>query len=128
MIRKRGDWDCQCGTVNFAKRVECHRCGVKRGSLKTLVQERPGDWYCRDAACAEMNFGSRVACRKCGRDRVEGGHDTSCAVCLGAPANACIEVCGHVAVCVECAKELSKCPICQKEYGVGGFKKIYLAV
>ncbi|KAJ8603487.1 hypothetical protein CTAYLR_005140 [Chrysophaeum taylorii] len=35
--RKPGDWDCTCGTVNFAKRLHCYRCG-KPGPKKKRQQ------------------------------------------------------------------------------------------
>ena len=42
-----------------------------------------------------------------------GGGAAPCVVCLDRPKGAFFSPCGHVAVCVECARRLDKCPVCR---------------
>lgn len=73
-----GDWVCECGTSNFARREMCFDCGKQRsaavggggvGNAQAAIsrsQSRPGDWYCE---CGTHNFASRSQCMSCGQGK-----------------------------------------------------------
>merc|ERR1712194_685844 len=80
-----GDWNCPaCQEVNFARNVDCRKCGRQKPTdgpsgenailaLSQRVKEQnllPGDWTC--LMCQEINFGNRTACRKCASSRPAG--------------------------------------------------------
>ncbi|KXN74005.1 hypothetical protein CONCODRAFT_77133, partial [Conidiobolus coronatus NRRL 28638] len=62
------DWNCpKCDHTNFARRVECQKCGEAR-SKASLYQNSPqpklrGDWFCKH--CNFHNFASRKVCNSC---------------------------------------------------------------
>ncbi len=42
------------------------------------------------------------------------GQSQDCALCMSQPLEVCLEPCGHVCCCRDCARKLSdKCPICR---------------
>jgi len=55
VVQKNGDWNCSCGEMNFASRINCRTCG--------LGCKKRSDWYCN---CGEFNSGSNECCIKCG--------------------------------------------------------------
>lgn len=132
-IIKPGDWNCSCGESNFASRHECRKCG--KLAPVAPVKAHPGDWVC---ACTEMNFGNRVVCRKCGISRPvppaaaepksnKSETDIDCKVCMERPFNTCINTCGHIAMCMECANKLASCPICRQIYTPSDVKIVYMS-
>ncbi len=40
--------------------------------------------------------------------------ENSCKICLDAVANCAFIECGHIVSCLNCAKLLTKCPICRE--------------
>jgi hypothetical protein len=38
---------------------------------------------------------------------------TLCAICLDAPRNSFLRPCGHVALCMDCARRMTECPLCR---------------
>jgi len=48
-----------------------------------------------------------------------------CIVCMDAPTEAIIILCGHFAMCMEDAKQLKKCPICRIDYSPEHVIKVY---
>lgn len=63
-----GDWECECGCSNFAKRALCFRCQKPRASASQSAPFvlRHGDWLCK---CGNVNFSWRVACFTCEKPR-----------------------------------------------------------
>lgn len=87
---KKGDWVCECGTHNFARREECMTCAAPRppehvaGTRRIRpVEVLPGDWMC--PRCGMHNFRSRAECLCCGNQRLQGGRSAesswTCAAC-----------------------------------------------
>ncbi|CAJ1018670.1 putative Zn-finger in Ran binding protein [Leishmania utingensis] len=64
----KGDWQCQCGEVNYYSKRECYKCGAPAPPLPPGVRrpnlpgEDPHDWAC---PCGQMNFRGSVLCHKC---------------------------------------------------------------
>ncbi len=69
MPKKTGDWMC-CGTVQFASRSACFKCGrAKNGSpykpqLQQQNEGRQADWICPQ--CGDQQFARNSKCRMCG--------------------------------------------------------------
>jgi hypothetical protein len=78
MPRRSGDWEC-CGTVQFASRSACFKCGrAKNGSPyeaapsappQSQIDQGPSkrrrqDWICPD--CNDHQFARNSECRQCG--------------------------------------------------------------
>ncbi|KAK9822863.1 hypothetical protein WJX81_005882 [Elliptochloris bilobata] len=80
---KPGDWSCpDCASHNFARRMECFRCGAPRpegvggprgGDLvyggaraSRPYEQREGDWHC---GCGADNFSFRTSCFRCDAPR-----------------------------------------------------------
>jgi hypothetical protein len=120
---KPGDWTCSCGELNFASRVACRKCNQKKSLTPTY---KPGDWFCQE--CHSMNFRSRDKCFNCQKSRVKAPSQSGgeCVVCMDHLANTCLRTCGHVAMCLECACELQKCPMCRADYQADDVIKAYL--
>lgn len=84
MPKRPGDWEC-CGTVIFASRTSCFKCGKSNqaASAPSIYEVSPlasggggggggnfrkiryPDWRC----CGDLVFGSKPNCWKCGRAR-----------------------------------------------------------
>ena len=129
VARKPGDWDCSCGCMNFASRVQCKQCGAPKITTertKEVKNEAPtkvhlfrkGDWYC--IQCSDHQFASNTTCRKCGASKpvVEedvSREDSECVVCFANVRNVGFlhgdDV--HICCCRECASKLDKCPMCR---------------
>eukprot|EP00930_Biecheleria_cincta_P044536 TRINITY_DN30643_c0_g1_i1.p1 TRINITY_DN30643_c0_g1~~TRINITY_DN30643_c0_g1_i1.p1 ORF type:complete len:523 (+),score=87.49 TRINITY_DN30643_c0_g1_i1:72-1640(+) len=77
--RKPGDWDClNCGSMQFAKNVQCRDCGEPNPDVEgsraamqagiannaNIYESREGDWYC--PKCGDLQFAKNRQCRKCG--------------------------------------------------------------
>lgn len=71
---RQRDWTCECGGVNFARRLHCYKCSQPRSAHASDVgpdtrefesSRRPGDWDCSD--CNAHNFASRWQCYSCGK-------------------------------------------------------------
>eukprot|EP00747_Dinoflagellata_sp_TGD_P211504 gnl/TRDRNA2_/TRDRNA2_84748_c0_seq1.p1 gnl/TRDRNA2_/TRDRNA2_84748_c0~~gnl/TRDRNA2_/TRDRNA2_84748_c0_seq1.p1 ORF type:complete len:631 (+),score=77.73 gnl/TRDRNA2_/TRDRNA2_84748_c0_seq1:58-1950(+) len=78
-----GDWLCErCGDLQFAKNVECRKCGEPRkptvrpidsaaaGTKRARDAEqtlRAGDWWCD--SCGDHQFATRRECRSCGKPK-----------------------------------------------------------
>lgn len=108
------------------------------------ITVKPGDWHCPAASCNELNFGSRTQCRKCGSarptntqapasnnnnsnsDMQEDQEKDNCVVCMAQPSNAVITVCGHLGMCMDCAKKCNKCPVCRASYSSDNVLKVFL--
>jgi len=60
ITRKKGDWNCACGELNFATRNQCRKCGK---SKQAPGAPQPADWNC--SICGYMNFASNQICRAC---------------------------------------------------------------
>eukprot|EP00906_Rhabdomonas_costata_P007857 RCo011228 len=65
-VPRMGDWKCaSCNNVNFASRVQCHRCNSSRvPGVEPTALLRPGDWLC--SRCGNHNFARRDECKQCG--------------------------------------------------------------
>jgi hypothetical protein len=70
---KPGDWTCQCGTLNFARRTSCYTCNSARAGPSSpppraspSATRKPGDWDC---PCGCLNFASRFQCYSCGKPK-----------------------------------------------------------
>jgi hypothetical protein len=52
--------------------------------------------------------------------------DNECAVCMDGPKNQVLTPCGHVCVCLECARTLlnKQCPVCRDD--VRGYNKVFI--
>jgi len=66
-VLPNGDWNCSCGELNFASRVNCRKCNLAKNTISSshssnVQTTNSGDWNC---SCGELNFASRVNCRKC---------------------------------------------------------------
>jgi len=48
-----------------------------------------------------------------------------CVVCMDAPTDAVIILCGHLAMCINDAKQLNKCPICRISYSPDQVIKVF---
>jgi len=97
---KPGDWICQqCGNHNFAKNVQCRKCGTPApagagpsggGNVQAAMNAvfgggggggmmgggdmsnvKPGDWFCQ--SCGTHNFAKNAQCRSCGAPNPTGG-------------------------------------------------------
>lgn len=126
-MSKPGDWKCNCGENNFAKRTICRKCNRDKSSILTdaihnrssspiitTTNVRPGDWYC--STCKELNFGTRIVCHKCAKSRDENIQEKeTCAICVTNKIDTCLP-CGHLGFCHLCAHNLNKCPVCNKPY------------
>lgn len=125
-IKKKGDWDCSCGGMNFASRLACHKCGKNKiDNSPAIIRAQPGDWHC---GCGEMNFGTRTVCRKCGKsNEPEKSTDIDCKICFESPSDTRLNTCGHVAMCRGCATKLTSCPICRLPYTPADIQRVYLA-
>src|SRR5947209_582714 len=115
VTRKKGDWDCSCGALNFASRFACHKCGKNKENKETKENPKiiikPGDWVC---SCNEINFGTRVICYKCAKPKENINiKEEPCVVCMDKEREICIKSCGHLAYCQECASKMQECPICR---------------
>lgn len=116
-VKKAGDWHCDCGTLNFASRNACFKCGKQQEPTET---RKPGDWKCPH--CAKWMFASRNECMHCklSKDDAEAVYE----------ANACIVCCekqidsafvhgdsAHKVCCYDCAMEVKNtngnCPSCR---------------
>jgi hypothetical protein len=91
-----GNWECpHCGNVNYARRMQCNRCGEQRqptdGDDTSMLAEalmpfsnlagrashksqppvegENGNWKCLD--CKNVNYARRTACNRCGKPRNE---------------------------------------------------------
>jgi len=151
IAQKVGDWICVvCNQLNFAHRRSCMSCKTVLALAGNAppplpVVSKPGDWNC---ACGEMNFASKRACRKC--HSAKGQQQTQqqpqpapfgapplqtqaeddeeknlCVVCMSSQAAAAITVCGHLALCLECAPKLRSCPMCRAAYTPDQILKIF---
>jgi len=76
-----GDWICpepECGSMNFARRTACHRCGIEKKVKNTkkmgveigagLAEKSNGlfsaeDWQC--GKCGNVNWARRSTCNVC---------------------------------------------------------------
>lgn len=144
VTKKPGDWNCDCGELNFASRSACRGCNKSKPI--NISTGRPGDWNCD---CGELNFASRSACRKCNKakpnssvGRVGRPEDWNCdcgelnfasrvvcrkcnknkptmgkicADCSNPQVDAIITTCGH-SCCKGCAINMTKCPTCWMLY------------
>lgn len=128
---KSGDWTCNyCNNSNFAARIACHKCGRPKPvpmevevppvarTLSSQIPTKPGDWKC--SSCPETNFGSRVVCRSCGANRPssetnnnDNNNKSECVICMDKPIDSVITICGHSAVCLDCGKSITQCPMCR---------------
>ena len=68
-------------------------------------------------------------CFNCGKKKDKGPdkeekEDEVCGVCLSAPTDTCITLCGHL-YCNFCALNCNKCPKCRKDYTGNDLIKIY---
>jgi len=152
VVQKVGDWNCVvCGKLNFAHRRCCMSCKYLSPALAGNAQRsppvvsKPGDWNC---ACGEMNFARNEKCRKCNTAKVqavqpaipaalsvaipmeteaeeEDEEKNLCVVCMSSKAEAAITVCGHLALCLECAPKLRSCPMCRAAYTPDQILKIF---
>mmetsp|Transcript_4654 Transcript_4654/g.10188 ORF Transcript_4654/g.10188 Transcript_4654/m.10188 type:complete len:538 (-) Transcript_4654:253-1866(-) len=71
---KPGDWNCgSCGELNFARNMECRRCGAPSPSMSggKVYGERPGDWRCPN--CGDYQFARNRNCKVCGTPNPDGG-------------------------------------------------------
>lgn len=77
---KEGDWLCPdptCCNINWAKRIYCNRCGIKRPNIdkirgKTYMITKLHEdesWSCNH--CQNINRASRARCSRCGEFRTE---------------------------------------------------------
>jgi len=138
---KPGDWTCTvCSHLNFARNQSCRSChtvpalAVARSFAPTSAtppSAKPGDWSC---FCGEFNFARNQSCRKCNRAKVTApapsstsDDDGQCVVCMESPAQAAIKVCGHLALCMQCAPTLNTCPMCRAPYTPADLLKIFVA-
>jgi len=153
-LPKPGDWNCVvCGRLNFAHRRCCISCKTvpalaSKNNLtaSSSVPMKPGDWNC---ACGELNFARNQACRKCRvaksqppptqqpnptvaapmeldtADDTDDDDKNLCVVCMCLKAEVAITVCGHLALCLECAPKLHSCPMCRAPYSANQILKIF---
>ncbi|KNC81591.1 hypothetical protein SARC_06092 [Sphaeroforma arctica JP610] len=88
---RAGDWQCNCGSHNFASRTNCRDCnipqteGAVEGGAPPAMQQggnyggggnnnmpsnwKPGDWKC--VACNYHNFARGITCRQCNAPKPE---------------------------------------------------------
>eukprot|EP01125_Pyxidicula_operculata_P016040 TRINITY_DN5488_c1_g1_i1.p1 TRINITY_DN5488_c1_g1~~TRINITY_DN5488_c1_g1_i1.p1 ORF type:complete len:106 (+),score=10.65 TRINITY_DN5488_c1_g1_i1:207-524(+) len=100
---KDGDWICKCGEHNFRSRAECRKCK----QLKSGTTENQSLFLTKQPE-AETSSNKK-----------------ECIVCMDKTANSVIAVCGHLAMCVECALKLDSCPICRTNYSMEQVVKVY---
>ena len=125
---KEGDWDCPtCHYKCFASKTSCPKCNTQKPMASKDITRQNGDWDCD--TCKEVNFGSRVVCRKCNQPRPKDGQvdtdDGSCSICLDEKATIAPSGCGHLSMCTECSKKVSKCPMCRSEFSQLELIKIF---
>ncbi len=63
---KKGDWNCSCGELNFASRINCRKCNHTKSRENGEMHIKFVDWHC---SCGELNFASRTNCHKCNLKR-----------------------------------------------------------
>lgn len=62
------DWNCPaCGDLQFAKNVQCRKCGHAKPLGGMKPNGMPGDWAC--PACGDVQFARNMRCRSCGQDK-----------------------------------------------------------
>jgi len=67
--QRYGEWDCPgCNGHNYANRVDCFRCGIKKPL--DAKDKRPGDWYC--LGCSAHNYATRDLCFRCHKGKPTG--------------------------------------------------------
>ncbi|KXS22273.1 hypothetical protein M427DRAFT_50602 [Gonapodya prolifera JEL478] len=80
-----------------------------RGSDWTGAPDRPSAAAGDDGWYDEPPNSSRHRGR-----RHESGHEEECIVCWDSPRTAFLVPCGHHAICIECADQLTACPVCKR--------------
>lgn len=72
---RAGDWHCDCGAVNFARRDKCYGCDAIPHSKRRCTfdaaakldqcefEVRPGDWQC--TTCGSVCYARRQKCFHC---------------------------------------------------------------
>lgn len=116
-VKKKGDWNCECGELNFASRTGCRKCFKNKpfngDYSNNKDNKKPGDWDCE---CGELNFSSRKNCRKCSKSRVIISSEVKPGDWICANCN--INNFGNRTACFKCGKnkpiEEKKCIICME--------------
>ena len=115
---KVGDWNCDCGELNFASRTACRKCNKNKNKLVNSGA-KVGDWNCD---CGELNFASRKACRKCNKTK---HHTCSNAIHIDLTCPITLDYLEHPICLPCCGKAVSKvallhhlecsktCPLCR---------------
>jgi len=112
---KPGDWTCPCGEYNFARNQICRVCRSGKGSAA------PTSAVCTVASTAPPSGTPSSASTNVSND-----DSNQCVVCMSAAADAAITVCGHLALCMQCAQSLKSCPLCRVPYTPENILKIFV--
>jgi len=147
-----GKWACTCGELNFARNTTCRKCGLnpQNININNMSNNNSSDSSSKnsnnnsnDTSNNNINNNSNdtssndTSSNDTSNNNSNNNDNTNtpneeddgnnCVVCMSATAEVAIIVCGHLALCMDCASKLKSCPLCRVPYTPTQILKIFQA-